>query len=129
MKKIVAVIVLYILGQMAGSAHAVILMGTGNVAANTTAPTASEFAGNLLNSGWQFQGQIGNYLGTPIAPNYFITAGHLNYAVGTTFTYDSNVYTTDAMYDDPASDLRIYRVTTPFSSYAPLYTNSDEVGK
>jgi len=129
MKKIVAVIALYILGQMAGSAHAVILMGTGNVAANTTAPTAGEFAGDLLNSGWQFQGQIGNFLGTPIAPNYFITAGHLPFPIGTTINYDSNVYTTDAMYDDPASDLRIYRVTTPFSSYAPLYTNTNEVGK
>jgi len=39
---------------------------------NTSAPSSM-----LYNSGWQWEGKWGGFLGTPIAPNYFITAGHV----------------------------------------------------
>lgn len=38
-------------------------------------------------------------------------------------------YTTDAFYDDPNSDLRIWHVTTAFPAYASLYSRSDEASK
>src|SRR5438445_814414 len=52
------------------SASAVIFVSTGDPAFNTTAPTG-EYAG----SGWDLQGTwLTDFLGTPIAPQYFITA-------------------------------------------------------
>ena len=91
---------------------------------NTTAPT-----GTLTNSGWQYQGQWGAYLGTPISSQLFITAEHVGGSVGQVFTYQSVPYTTTALYDDPNSDLRIWRVSGTFPSYAPLYTATDELTK
>src|SRR5687768_10210315 len=103
-------------------AHAVVLYRTPT--RNTAAPS-----GTLANSGWQWQGKWGSFLGTPIAPNYFITAGHVGGGVGQTFTYNWKPYTTTAMFDDPRSDLRIYKVNGAFPSYAPLYTLPYETGK
>ncbi len=110
----------------AGTARAVILYGTGDPTANTTAPT-----GALAGSGWQYEGQFGAYLGTPIGSNYFITAGHIGGAslVGTAFVYQGTSYTTTAAYKDPNSDLCIYKVNGTFTSIAPLYTKpGGEVG-
>lgn len=81
------------------------------------------------NSGWQYEGQWSAYLGTPIAPNYFITAKHVNGSVGGTFTYNGQPYTTVASFASPDSDLRIWQVSGTFPSYAPLYTASGEVGQ
>jgi hypothetical protein len=80
-------------------------------------------------SGWQYQGQWSDYLGTPIAPNYFITAKHVGGSVGSAFTYNGQTYTTVASFPSSASDLQIWQVNTPFSAYAPLYTSSNEAGK
>ena len=91
---------------------------------NTSAPS-----GTLYNSGWQWEGKWGSFIGTPIAPNYFITAGHVGGGVGQNFTYNWKPYTTTAMFDDPNSDLRIYKVNGTFPSYAPLYTQPWEIGK
>src|SRR5947208_10598952 len=38
----------------------------------TSAPT-----GSLSTAGWQYEGQWGEFLGTPIAPHYLITAAHV----------------------------------------------------
>src|ERR1039458_6573682 len=51
--------------------NAIILYRTGDPAANTTEPT-----GTLAGSGWQYEGLIGAFLGTAIAPHFFITAQH-----------------------------------------------------
>jgi hypothetical protein len=91
---------------------------------NMSAPT-----GTLYNSGWQWEGKWGPFLGTPIGPNHFITAGHVGGAVGQTFTYNYKPYAAVAMYDDPRSDLRIWKVNGTFPSYAPLYTLPWETGK
>lgn len=104
------------------SARAVILFRTGDITANTSAPT-----GELASSGWQFQGTFGNFLGTPIAPHFFLTAQHIGGA--SKFVFRGANYTPVRSYDDPGSDLRIWEVTETFPAYAPLYTRSDEVGQ
>ncbi len=103
-------------------AGAIILFRTGDVTANTAAPT-----GDLANSGWQYQGTFGNFLGTPIAPHFFITAQHIGSAPK--FVFRGANYTLVRSYDDPGSDLRIWEVKETFPVYAPLYSRGDEVGQ
>lgn len=100
-------------------AEAVIFIHTADINHNTTAPT-----GELAESGWQFQGLWGNFLGTAIAPNHFITAKHVGGSVGNTFLYhgDGESYTTIASYNSPDSDLTVWEVDRPFVSFAPLFT-------
>jgi hypothetical protein len=105
-------------------ARAVIFYSTGDAAYNTTAP-----AGSLTDSGWQFQGSWGGFLGTPIAPKYFITAKHVGGRIGDRFSLGGVSYATIAMFDDPETDLRIWRICGTFPSFARLYTNNNEVGK
>ncbi len=107
---------------LAQPASAVILSRTST--RNTAAPS-----GTNLNSGWQFEGNWGSFVGTPISPRHFITAGHVGGATGQTFSLNGKTYTTNAMYDDPSTDLRIYRISGTFSSYAPIYTGTSETGK
>lgn len=38
-------------------------------------------------------------------------------------------YLATAAYDDPSTDLKIFKVSTPFSSWAPLYTGTSETSK
>jgi hypothetical protein len=101
-----------------------LVYSTGDPNHNTTAPT-----GSLANSGWQFEGIWGSFLGTPIAPKYFLTAEHIGGSVGDIFTFNGVQYTTTAVYDDPSSDLRIWRVCGTFPTFAQIYTNSDEQGR
>ena len=62
------------------------------------------------------EGTWGGFLGTPIAPKYFMTAEHVGGAIGQTFVFHGVPYTTTAMYDDPDSDLRIWRICGAFSN-------------
>jgi hypothetical protein len=91
---------------------------------NTTPPAA-----HLANSGWDLQGNWGPFLGTPIAARYFITAKHIGGAVGNSFVLDGQDYTTVAFFDDPTSDLRIWKISGSFPAFAALYTRGDETGK
>jgi hypothetical protein len=112
------VVGLSILFTLAGTPlNAVILYGTADPSANTSAPT-----GALANSGWQYQGEFGGFLGTPIASNYFITAKHIGGSVGQTFTFDGTAYTTTAVFPDPSSDLQIWRVAGTFPVHASIYS-------
>ncbi len=104
--------------------RAVLFYSTADPAYNTTPPT-----GALADSGWQYEGSWRNYLGTAIAPHYFISASHIGGAVGEVFVLNGVSYTTTALFDDPDTDLRIWRVCGAFPAYAPLYTASNEVGK
>ncbi|MGA2246064.1 MAG: hypothetical protein ABSH48_13775 [Verrucomicrobiota bacterium] len=106
------------------ASRAVILFGSGDPAYNTTPPT-----GTLANSGWQFEGQWNCFLGTAIAPNYFLAAQHIGGSVGDIFTLNGSNYITTAYWDDPGSDLRLWQVSGTFTNYAPLYSTSDEQGK
>ena len=92
---------------------------------NTWAP-----ADSLFNSGWQYEGHWGAFLGTAISTRHFITAEHVGGAVGQTFIYHGKTYTTKAVYDDPKTDMRIWLVDRPFTDkYAPIYRGTAEVGK
>lgn len=117
-------VTLLALGLTTQMAPAVILFGSGDPTYNTTPPT-----GALQNSGWQYEGQWGGFLGTPIAPQYFIAAHHVGGSVGQTFTFNGVSYTTTAYWDDASSDLRIWKVNGVFPTYAPLYATNDEIGK
>ena len=90
----------------------------------TSAPT-----GAYANSGWQWQGKWGGFLGTAISKHYFITADHFGGGVGGNFTINGKTHRTIEVWGDPESDLRIYRVKGLFSSWAPLFTDSSEVGR
>lgn len=117
-------ILLLALSVAARPADAVMFASTADPTLNTTAPT-----GQYANSGWEHQGKWLNFLGTAIAPQFFITAEHVGGGIGQAFLYQGQNYITDAFYDDPETDLRIWHVTTPFPNFAPLYFGSEEVGK
>ncbi len=105
------------------AANGIILYRTGDPTANTTAAT-----GSLLNSGWQYEGIFGDYLGTPIAPHFFITAQHIGFN-SDKLVYRGANYTITNSFDDESTDLRIFQVAQTFSLFAPVYTGSTEVGK
>ncbi len=138
-------LVLTLLG--ADSARAVLFYDTDDPDHNRSAP-----GGDYVNSGWQYEGYFGNFLGTMISPNTFITAAHfgvpapnpltgkIEFRYGTVFNGTGNViYTVDTAHNEngyinghyniPGTDLRVYKINETFSSYAPLYTGSDEIGK
>ena len=108
----------------ASAAHAVIFFSTSDPNFNTE-PPADELAGR----GWELQGSWSFFLGTPIGPRHFITAKHLGGVVGDKFSLNGIEYTTAAFFDDPDSDLRIWRIRESFPSYAQLYPRTDELGK
>ncbi len=123
----------------AANLPAIIFFDTGDPAHNReTAPT-----GQLANSGWQFQGEYKEFLGTMISPRHFITASHIGRRP-TTFVQKSwfsgeagdrvyyinpNFNNGNGSWDIPGSDLRIFEVYGQFPAYAPLYTTSDEAGR
>jgi hypothetical protein len=102
--------------------RAVILHSTGDPAQNTSAPT-----GSLSNSGWQFEGQWGDFLGTPVSPKLFITARHVGGAVGGVFRFRGRDYVTTGVFDSPDSDLRLWSVCGTFPAFAPLYSGTSEI--
>ena len=119
MKKLAALAFLIALG----SARGVILLDTGDPTANTTAP-----GGSLVNSGWQYEGTWGVFLGTPIAPHFFISAAHIGRA-GSNFTFQGSTYTIIRSFSLANSDLLIWQVKETFPSFAPLYTTNNEIGR
>ncbi|MEY2410814.1 MAG: hypothetical protein QOF48_3484 [Verrucomicrobiota bacterium] len=117
-------LVMTFVAAVPAAGRAVILNGTGDPLHNTTAP-----GGSLTNSGWQYQGFWGAFLGTPISSRHFLAARHVGGSVGDTFVFGGIGYVTTAVYDDPGSDLRIWRVCGSFPDYAPLFDGVTEVGQ
>jgi len=105
------------------AARAVILLDTGDPDANTTEPI-----GSLADSGWQYEGEWGGLLGTPIAPNFFISAAHIGRA-GDVFSFEGTEYHPVGVFSLAGSDFLIWKVAETFSTFAPLYTGSGEVGE
>lgn len=118
------------------SASAVLFYDTGSASHNIAAPT-----GTYQDSGWQYQGYYGAYLGTMIAPQYFITAQHMgtqggsfvsaglfNGGVDVTYSIDTSANGGAGFWDIAGTDLRIFKINEYFSSYATLYTGSSEQG-
>jgi hypothetical protein len=112
------------LASLPSRSHAVILEATSNTTYNTTAPV-----GALTNSGWQYEGQWSGFLGTPIAPTFFLAAKHVGGTTGQVFVLSGFTYHTVAFSDCPNCDLRVWQVAETFPLYAPLYTASNEVGQ
>lgn len=121
MKTVSALLILILFA--ASTARAVILLDTGNPTVNTTAP-----GGTLINSGWQYEGEWGGLLGTPIAPHFFISAAHIGYA-GLTFSFQGSSYTIVRSFSLADSDFLIWQVNETFPSFAPLYSKRDEVSQ
>ncbi|MCX6894931.1 MAG: hypothetical protein NTZ16_05400 [Verrucomicrobia bacterium] len=108
----------------AAPARAIILASTGDPACNTTAP-----AGTLTNSGWQYEGRWNGFLGTLIAPTFFLAARHVGGSTGQVFVLNGFNYHTVAYADSPDSDLRVWQVAETFPVYTPLFTGTNEVGQ
>jgi hypothetical protein len=108
----------------ASRVDAVIFESTADTNYNTTAPS-----GALTNSGWQYQGSWGTYLGTPIAPQFFIVANHVGGTTNDVFLFNGLPYHPVAAFKTFDSDLTIWQVRETFPFYAPLYTSSDETNK
>jgi PKD repeat protein len=106
------------------STHAVLFKSTADPTYNTNSPS-----GTLTNSGWQYEGAWGSFLGTPVAPMFFLAAKHVGGTTGEVFVLNGFTYHTTAFFDNPNSDLRMWQVAETFPSYALFYTNTDEVGK
>ena len=119
-------------------AQAVIFYATGDASHNREVAPGGALAG----SGWQYQGEFGNFLGTMISPQHFITAKHLGVASSTfvskghfnggsdvTYNIDNTVNGGTGYWDIGSTDLRVYQITGTFSSYATLYTGTSEVGE
>jgi hypothetical protein len=108
----------------AAAARAMIFLGTDDPAHNTTPP-----AGELAESGWQWQGNWRGFAGTPVAPQWFLTARHLGGSVGEEFHFAGRAWRTIARFDDEESDLALWQVCGEFPAYAPLYGDTNEVGQ
>lgn len=82
------------------------------------------------NSGWQYEGLFGAFLGVPISPYHFITAKHIGGAVGSSFTLHGDAYVTIGLTTHPTVDLRIWEIdhAKPFPTYAPLSSGVANVG-
>jgi len=105
-------------------AKPVILYRTGDPTANTTAPGLV-----APHEGWDYEGTWGEFLGTPIAPHFFVSAAHIGQNGGTVFTFQNVNYTVLRGFYDPGSDLVIWQVKEIFPTFAPLYPRQDEVGQ
>jgi hypothetical protein len=115
---------------------AIVLYDTGNPLDNTSAPT-----GTYQNSGWEWQGKYGAFLGTMIGEQYFITAQHIGVqGTGTfvstadfngigdvTYTIDSSANGGTGYWNIAGTDLRVFKINETFSSWAPIYTGGSEI--
>lgn len=117
------------LAACAPGARAIIVLGSGDPAFNDY--TLHPPSGSLANSGGQFEGFFNGFLGTPIAPGFFLTANHIGGQVGDIISFRGVDYPTIATFGDPGgSDLRIWQVSGIFPEFAPLYLGAGtEVGQ
>jgi hypothetical protein len=115
-----------VIAAFAARADAVILLNSAT--RNTSPPT-----GELADAGWQFQGQFSGFLATPISSKYFITAQHIGgSAPGGAIFYNGQNYVTDQSIDIPGTDLRMWRISATFPTWAPIYnraTDGPEAGR
>ncbi len=100
---------------------AVIFLDTADPEHNTATPGD--------NSGWQYEGKFGNFLGVPIGPLHFITAAHIG-AAGTGLDFHGAFHPTVAGQNIPGTDLTIWTIESanPFPNYAPLSTGAADIG-
>ena len=111
----------------ANACHCSAVIIIGSAAGNTGTPLDAGLA-----SRWNQVGDWGSYLGTPIAPNYFLTAKHIGGAVGQSITFpdDNSSYQTVATFQDPNSDLALWQISGAFPSsrIVPMYAGNVVAG-
>ncbi len=119
-------------------ARAIIVLGGDSTGRNVSAPT-----GSLANMGWQYEGRLGNFVGTPISSRYLVTARHVlndgsiaHDANGNAIFAYNNGGSSPTQYAvrvaDTQDDLAVLEIVDPnesFSLYAPVQTSQDEVGR
>lgn len=105
------------------SPEAIIFYATGDPETNTSQPS-----GDLADSGWQWTGLWGSFTGTAIAAHYFITAGHVGGQVGGVLTLNGVAHRTTRVFHPPKGDLALWQVREAFTNWAPLITQTSEVG-
>jgi hypothetical protein len=124
---------LSVCGLFAMPARAVIVLGGRDAtgALNNSGQNINPAPSNLSS----YVGTWGNYLATPIAPDYFITANHVgDGGGGGTFMYADGGITPlpyTATLAGVQDDLAIWKISNSdpaFTHYAPLFTGSSEVG-
>jgi hypothetical protein len=99
---------------------AIVLFDSDDPDRNTSPPT-----GAWAGSGWQWQGQWGAFVGTPIAPALFVTAAHVGGAVGDPLVWAGVPYPAVGVFSDPDSDLAIWKICGAFPTFAPMvHTNA-----
>lgn len=126
-----AVMLLVICQQPAGG---VIVLG-GTDANGTSDPGLGRNLNPAPNNLSNYVGTWGAFLGTPIAPRYFITANHIGNAGSGTFLFNNGTATqttyTGVTLAGSNNDLAIWKISDSspaFTLYAPLYTASTEAG-
>ena len=91
---------------------------------NKTAPTGTD-----ANSGWQWEGKwAGGFVGTPIAPHYFLSASHLGGGVGGAIYFNGKNYNTTAAFDDPSDNSPLLNRAVETSSTTSGFTRPSAVG-
>ncbi|MBC8136484.1 MAG: hypothetical protein H8F28_11405 [Fibrella sp.] len=85
--------------------------------------------GSYRDSGVQFTGNWGSFVGTAVGPHHFITAGHVGGGIGDVFTLNDKEYTAEGLTAVEGTDLAIWRVRERFPVWAQLYDKKDETGK
>lgn len=113
------------------------------ILADNTATSAAALAptGTNANSGWDFVGKLDVFNATVIDAHYVVTAKHINWIEGHTYTLsiasgaNQGTYTltrtlNSTYWEDPNSDLCVWKINSgSFSSWASLYTGNSESGK
>lgn len=104
-------------------ARAVILFGTGDPERNTTPPV-----GELAGSGWQWQAAAG-LCATAVGPHHAVTARHLGLSKGASLNFGGINYPVLAVTNAPNSDFALVELAGSLPAFAPLYTETNEVGR
>lgn len=118
-------------GALLPATASAIMQTDGGPVATRVISTASLSTGEM--DAANLQGRFRGFLGTPIHPNYFITAQHVGISPTDTIDFsqgpNAGSYAIVTWYDDPASDLRIVEIDGAFGDWALLNAAAIEVGQ
>jgi hypothetical protein len=103
--------------------RAVILFGSGDPGRNTTAPT-----GELAGSGWQWQTDTGP-CATAVGAHHAVSAHHLGLHPGSLLSFGALTYPVLTVTNAPGSDLELLELAGTLPSFAPLYAETNEIGR
>jgi hypothetical protein len=105
---------------------ALVFFSTGDPEFHTSPPTNA-----YANAGWQWETD-NSFCGTAVGPKHMITANHLAQSwlldSGGGLFFDGLYYTILAATNAPDSDIRLLWIAGRFGSWAPIYTNRNEIG-